>query len=136
MSFLSIYCSTNQFLNINLLVWKMKKEHLTKISLMISIVGTLVLITLAEYTHPPILKINEITDEHLESKITLQAKILTIRNNDGLSFLILSDSTGTIKALTFDELDIEKNSKIEIEGVVEKYQGEFEILIDKINLLE
>lgn len=114
----------------------MKKEHLTNISLIISIVGTLVLITLAEYTHPPFLQINEITEEHLESKITLQAKVLTIRNSEDLSFLTLSDSTGTIKALTFDELDLKKNSRIEIEGVVEKYQGEFEILIDKINLLE
>ncbi len=114
----------------------MKKNHLTSLSLVISIIGTLILLILSEYTHPPFLQINEITEEHLESKITLQAKILTIRNSNGLSFLTLSDSTGTIKALTFDELDLEKNSIIEIEGVVEKYQGEFEILIDKINLLE
>lgn len=114
----------------------MKKKHLTNISIIISLVGTLILITLAEYSHPPFLEINNITENNLESKITLQTKILSIRTSEGLSFLTLSDSTGTIKALTFDELDLEKNSKVEIEGVVEKYQGEFEILIDKIKLLE
>lgn len=114
----------------------MKSEHLKTISLIIALLGTLLLITLAEYSKPPFLQINEITEEHLERKVTLQTKILSIRNTEEVSLLTLADSTGTIKAVAFDILDLKTNSQIEIEGTIEEYQGELEILIDKINLLE
>ena len=79
-------------------------------------------------------KINEITKDNLETQVRVTANIQSIKETPGLYILTLQDSTGRIKAIIFKEnfLDLQKNSLIEIEGSIQEYQNELEIVAEKI----
>lgn len=114
------------------------KNKLLTISLIISIVGAFVLLLILEYSQLPLFKIKDITDEQLEGKLKIQAKITSIRTTPGLLILNARDSSGVITVIAFNEekIDLQVNSNVEIEGTIQKYQDKLEIIADKIILLK
>ena len=116
----------------------MENSKLIKISLIMSIIGILSLLLIVEFFPPELIKIKDITEEHLEKSIRTQGTITQIKATPGLVRLKLKDSNKLITVILFteEEQNIELNSKVEILGKIESYQYELEILADKITLLE
>ena len=116
----------------------MKNNRLTKLSLIISILGTFLLLVLSEVISPPLVKINEINEDYLESKIRIQGILISIKETPGLYLLNIKESNGIINAVVFknSELELKKGDLIEIEGAIELYENTLEIIADKITLLE
>ncbi len=114
----------------------MNEAKLRQISLIISITGTLILLILSEYSQPTYFLIKDLTDEKLESKVRLQGEIISISETPEVTFLKLKDQTGIINLVVFDKIDLKKGSIVEVKGILEKYQGGYEILTDKITSLQ
>ena len=115
----------------------MENHKLLKISLIISLIGTFSLLLILEYQEIPLYKIEQITKEQLETKVRIQGTILKIKETPGLYILDIRD-TKTITTIAFKEeqINFKRNSFVEIEGKVQEYQNELEIIADKIILIE
>lgn len=110
----------------------MEDKTLLKISLICSIFGILTLIFISHKIEIPITDIKEINKDQLDQKIKIKGEISSITPLDDLTILIIDDSTGEIKAILFDKIELKQNTIVEISGTIEEYKGEVEIIIDNI----
>jgi RecJ-like exonuclease len=115
----------------------MENSTLLKLSFIVSIVGIFILLIILEYQEIPFYQIKDITKDHLEKSVKIQGTIITIKETPGLYLLKVKD-TKIIPVMIFkeEEIDIKKNSKVEIEGKVTEYKNELEIIADKITELK
>ncbi|MAG52735.1 MAG: hypothetical protein CMH62_02115 [Nanoarchaeota archaeon] len=116
----------------------MKNSNLLKLSLAISLLGLFTLLLILEYSEIPFYEIEEIEESQIETRVKVQGSIASIKETPGLYILKIKDQTGIITAIVFKEkiIDIQKNSEVEVEGIIQKYQEEIEIIIDKITILK
>ena len=111
---------------------------LFRISLIISLLGTFTLLLILEYQELPFSKISEINKDQIETKIKTQGTITSIKETPGLYILTIKDSNSIITTIVFKEeqIALTKNSLVEIEGKIQEYQNELEIIADKITELK
>jgi RecJ-like exonuclease len=110
----------------------MKDETLLKISLCCSLVGILIILFIVENSEIPESNIANITKENLEQTVSISGQITRITETPGLLILNLKDGTGEITAIIFkeDNLTLQKNQIITIEGKIIEYDGKLEIQAD------
>ena len=117
----------------------MKTQNLIKISLAISIIGIFILLLILEYFPPDLVKLQDLTEDYLETSVRIQGTITQIKETPTVLILKLKDSNKLITVIAFEEaapLDLKLNSQVEILGKVESYENELEIITDKITLLK
>tara|TARA_Y100000310_G_scaffold344495_1_gene457559 strand:- start:3444 stop:3794 length:351 start_codon:yes stop_codon:yes gene_type:complete len=116
----------------------MQNQKLFKISLIISLIGTFSLLLILEYQEIPFYNLKDITKEQLETKVRVQVNILSVKETPGLYLLKITDETKVITTIVFkeDPINLKKNSLVEIEGKVQEYQDELELIADKITELK
>lgn len=114
----------------------MKDETLLKISLIISVTGIFILLFLLEYSQLDLIKIQNVTQNELETQVKIQGELVSVKETPGLYILKIDDQTKTITVIVFKETPIEfkKGTYLEITGEVQKYKDELEIIADKIIL--
>lgn len=110
----------------------MEDKTLLKVSLICSILGILILIFISHKIEIPITDIREINKDQLDQKIKVRGEISSITSLDDITILTIDDSTGEIKTVLFDKIDLKQNTVVEISGTIEEYKGEIEIIIDDI----
>jgi len=110
----------------------MKDETLLKISLCCTLLGILVILFIVENSEIPESNIGNITKDNLEQTVSVSGQITRITETPGLLILNLKDNTGEITAIIFkeDNLTLQKNEIITIEGKIIEYNGELEIQAD------
>ena len=108
----------------------MKDSQLLKLSLTCSILGILLLLIINP--QPEITNIKEITNQHLNKNIKVQATLTQIKTIDKLTILTLKDATGEITATTFQPINIEQNTKLIIEAKVTEYKETLQLQANKI----
>jgi len=114
----------------------MKDETLLKISLIFSITGIFILLFILEYSQIDLIKIQNITQDNLETQVKIQGELVSVKETPGLYILKIDDQSKAITVIVFKEEPIEfkKGTYLEITGEVQKYKDELEIIADKIIL--
>jgi len=110
----------------------MKEKTLLKISLIITIIGIAMLFIYSEKIDS---EKNEIMPEFIDKDIKISGTITKLTKTDNLVFLELSYEKKT-KGIIFNKnlgnLNIKKGDSVSVTGELEEYQGELELIINRI----
>lgn len=107
-------------------------DSLFKISLIVSLTGTLFVLLLANILEPEPVQIKEIDNSYIDCFVKIRGNITDTRNLDNMFIISVEDETGKINAVGYDNADFEKVLNVEIVGKVTEYKGELEIEAAKI----
>ncbi len=112
----------------------MKEKLFLKISIVISLLGILLILFLAENTELPITKIADLEKKNIDERVKIQGSIISIKETTKVILFTIKDETGTIPAILFKEgnLEIKKGQYLEIEGRITEYLGKKEVIVSKI----
>jgi RecJ-like exonuclease len=112
----------------------MDDNLLFKICLTLSLLFILILFVISENINLETKDIQNITKKDVDTIIKVTGQVTRISNLPGLIILNLKDQTSEIKVVIFKEepLNIKQNNFLQIEGKITEYQGELEILAEKI----
>jgi RecJ-like exonuclease len=120
----------------------MNQKKLVKISFIISIFSTFLILALSLYLEPKTSKISEIKSKSLDEWIRIQGRVLDIkkfRSNDSLQTLTLiniDDYTGSIIVVSRNNLDIKFGQQVEVLGKIIEYEDNLEIEASKIKIIK
>ncbi|MFH1455867.1 MAG: OB-fold nucleic acid binding domain-containing protein [archaeon] len=112
----------------------MNDKTLLKLAIICSIIGIFGLFVLSETTGAKIINISEINLSFIDKTIQVKGVITEVKLSQELTILEVEDETGKIKALAFEHLQVSKGSKVNIEGTIQEYENEIEIIIEKLNV--
>ncbi|MBT3583210.1 exodeoxyribonuclease VII large subunit [Candidatus Woesearchaeota archaeon] len=109
-------------------------KKLLGFALVFSLIGLLSLIVLAEFTELEQVNVAELENK-VEQRIIIEGAITSSFQKADVNFFDLKDKTGEIKVVAFGNmLKLKKGSEVRVQGLVKIYQGELEIIADKIIL--
>lgn len=111
----------------------MEDSTLLNIALISSFIGLLTLFVIMYFSVIPEMQINEISDSDLGSKIKISGEIeqISVSSNNKTTFITLSQKC-SITLISFDALNLTKQQKISVEGILQEYENKKEIIADKI----
>jgi len=98
----------------------------------ISLIGILLLIIVTELPAKPI-QISEITKKDIGKKVKVQGKIKEIREQNQIIKIKLENSNIEIIIFTKNFLSLKQDHEIVIEGKVDIYKNNIQIIADKIS---
>lgn len=119
-----------------------RQKDIINISLLVSIVGILLLVVVVDSIQPQEIQIENITDDMVYERVVINGVIQNLRINDGHIFFEIDDGS-QIKVVIFESQlhdleisydDFENGKNILIDGVIEVYKGELEILPKNVAL--
>ncbi len=114
----------------------MKQERIALIALLASIIGIALLFATSETIEPKELKILEIKAEDQGLYVKVKARIESFSQRQGIAFMQLYDGTGKIKAISFEAEkfpQLEKGMIAILEGKIQIYKGELELVVEKVS---
>ena len=110
-------------------------KKLRAIALIFSLVGLLSLLLLAEFSEPEQVKVIELENK-VEQRVIVHGEITSSFQKTDVSFFDLKDDTGKIKVVAFGPVEwLDKGSQVVVYGKVAIYQGELEVIADRIELI-
>lgn len=114
----------------------MQTTNLFKISLIISCIGTFLILLLSEYQEIELTKIRDISREQLETRVKVEGVLLSIKETPGLYIMKIRDSSASIPVIIFKEepLKLKTGDNIELIGKLTEYKNELEIIAEKIKI--
>ena len=111
----------------------MQIERLTKIAIIMTIVSLITLYSISTNRNLEEKQINKINNEDIESQLTINGKINRITELEDVYFLELQQiSKITIVVFKDEKINIEKDDYVEIEGKVDEYNNNLQIIANKI----
>ena len=116
----------------------MDDNTLYKICLISALIGIFLILIIANKMEIKGSNIGNISEKNLNEKVKVKGYVTFFKETPGLYLMNIKDSTGNITVLAFkdDKINITKNSIIEVEGSLTKYNNELEINADIIRILE
>lgn len=111
----------------------MEDKTLIKICLAWSLLGTFLLLILAEYTEPKVINVIELAD-HYDETVAIQGWIERATYKEEVAFFTLKDNTSKITVVVFGGMNetVHKGDEVKIAGTVSQYQGKLEVIADAI----
>lgn len=114
-------------------------SEISKFSAAVSIIG-IIIIAIFCYTEPPRINISKINDDDIGKIYIVSGNLVEIYKNDETIFMKISDEDYELKAVMFGSNNnfinsLEKNTNISIEGKIQKYRNETEIIAYKIKII-
>lgn len=111
----------------------MKTRTLLKLSLITALIGTFIIVILANNLEPDISKISSINEKMIDEWVRIKGNVTNQRNIKGLTILTIYDGTAGIRAIMYRELKENlEGSEIIILGKIIEYKDEIEIQIEKM----
>lgn len=113
------------------------EKNLLRTALVCSIIGIFIILSISENIEIKNLNIAEITKEKLEETVKITGEIISKTDTEDLIIMNVKDSTGEMTVITFksDDIKLEKNQLVEIQGEVIDYKGKIEIEASRIIIL-
>ncbi len=107
----------------------MKEKKLTKIALLCSLIGILLLLIIAEQQDISASNIKNITNATLDQTVQIKGKITSIKETPAVTIAQVQDSTGFITVIMFrkEGAILTKGMLVEVEGMVKPYNDKLEI---------
>ena len=114
----------------------MQDKSLFKVSLIISVIGTFLILLISEYSEDKLSNIKDLGKDQLETRVKVEGTVISTRETPGLYILNIRDSTATIPIVIFREevLNIERGAQIEVTGKLTEYKKELEIIVEEIRV--
>ena len=114
----------------------MENKRLFAISLFLSVFGIFCLALLAENLELKETPINEINYKLMDQQIKTSGFIDSVYEGKGIYLLNLKDNSTKITVLIFkkENLTLEKNTFVSVEGTVSEYKNQTEIIAKRITL--
>lgn len=116
----------------------MKDNNLLKISFICSLLGILILYTLSQNISVEEKTINKITIGDLDNKVKIKGLVDNIIDTESVLILDVAQAQN-MKVILFKEnnqsIDIKKEDLIEVIGQVEEYNGELEIIGQRVRII-
>ena len=112
----------------------MDEKKLLTIALFAALIGIFILYLLSEsldYNENSIEKINQ---EKLKDMMKVKGTISQATNLDNVSFITI-EQPATLTIVLFDNLSVSKGEEIEVIGQSEEYEGEMEIIAQRIRVI-
>jgi len=113
----------------------MKDKILFKAALTFAIVGILILFVIVENTKIDEKSINNLTDDDVEKSIRILGEITNVRQTKSATFLQVSQKNN-IDVVLFELKNFSAGKKVEIVGKVEEYDHAYQIIANKISIME
>mgnify|MGYP001587555426 CR=1 FL=1 len=115
----------------------MEEKTIFKASICCTLIGTLLLIFLAENMEAKQLKISDLNLNMLDQETRIVGNITSIRQTKGLIILSIKDSSGSIPVVLFKKGDehFEKGSEVEVTGKVSEFNNQIQITAKQIKTL-
>jgi len=111
----------------------MKLKHY---SLIFSVVGILVLYFLLKTSEPAVISILEMP-KYEGKKVTIQGIVIEHHLTKYGSQIIKIENSNTSTTVFIEgKIEVEFGDKIQVTGEIQKYEGEWEIVVDSLNLIK
>lgn len=114
----------------------MKTKSLLKLSLIVALIGTFVIIILANNLEPKVRKIETINEKSLDEWVKIQGTIVQDYTKENLKIITVNDGTASINCILRKKSDSFnenlKGKRVEILGKVIEYKDEIEIEINSL----
>ena len=121
----------------------MNEKNLLKLCLTCSILGLVILFIGVQYVEARVMYVGEIGEKEIGNLVSVKGRVYSRYYTGEHMFFTLKDKTGEIKVVVFENTikrlgiepgEIKNGLEISIEGVVERYKGELEILPERVYL--
>jgi RecJ-like exonuclease len=110
-------------------------KKLLGFALVFSLIGLFSLIVLAEFTELDQVNVAELENK-IEQRAIIEGEITSAFQKTDVNFFEVEDQTGEIKVVAFGEMQkLKKYPEVRVEGQVKIYQGELEVIADRIRLI-
>lgn len=111
----------------------METRNLLKLCLITALVGTFLIVILANNLEPEAKTIDTINEKMFDEWIKVQGNVTQERDTSGLKILTVNDGTASINCILRKNVSYSfENQKVEVQGKITDYKGEIEIEISKI----
>ncbi len=112
-------------------------DLLTKICIISSIIGIILLVLVSNKLDIPSSNISSIDKADLNKQVKIKGYIKKITNKESLSILEIEDKTSSITVVMFkpEKISLEKNSFVEIYGKVSVYNEQLQIIAELVSKL-
>ena len=113
----------------------MKTKSLLKLALITALIGTFLVIILANNLEPSITKISAINERMIDEWIKIQGEVVDEMITNNLQILTIKDESASIRCVLREKTNSSfQNHDVMILGKVSEYKKELEIEISKIEL--
>ncbi|UCG94986.1 MAG: OB-fold nucleic acid binding domain-containing protein [archaeon] len=121
----------------------MDDRNLLKLCIFCSILGLVILFVGVQQVEAKVTDIGSISEGEIGKLVSVEGTVYSSYYNGEHLFFTLEDRTGRIKVVVFENLidrlnidprGIKKGIELRVDGEVEKYRGELEILPERIYL--
>jgi RecJ-like exonuclease len=111
----------------------MEDKVLFRLALICSFLGLGVLLMIYDRVDLPLTDFSNLEDGYVK----VEGEIGSVYTNPGMYILKLTDGNGTLSVVVFSEnrIGFERGDVLEVEGELEEYKGDKEIIASKILLL-
>jgi RecJ-like exonuclease len=114
----------------------METRNLLKLCLITALVGTFLVVILANNIEPETKTIDTINENMFDEWVKVQGNITQERDIEGLKILTVNDGTASINCVLRKNISYSfKDQRVEIRGKITDYKGDIEIDISKIKIL-
>lgn len=112
----------------------MKTKSLLKLALITAILGTFVVIILANNLEPSAIAISSINEKMLDEWVSIQGKVVDEQIFGDLHIITIKDDSASIRALLPKKTSFLLNKEVVILGKVIEYRNELEVEISRIKI--
>ena len=115
----------------------MEEQQITKIALVCSITGILLLLAIAESQESPASSINKITNLSIDQPINIRGKIIMLSESPVITRLQLEDATGKITVTFFPKqlVNLHKGDLISVDGIVKEFNKNLQVEAKQIRIV-
>ena len=109
-------------------------KNILKPTLIISLIGIFLLLSLANILNPKLTTIDQITNKQINKNIKVSGEIFNIKSYEEEDFQVISikDETGKIDITINKIIDLQQNQNITVTGKIKEYNKFLQIQADKI----
>jgi len=111
----------------------MKEKTLLKIALIGSLLGILILFIISNKLEVNERIISEIDESYIGSNVRINGVVLDVQNKGSIVLIDIAQLE-EMHVVVFDNVSLAKGDYVEITGKIEEYEGEMELIADKIIL--
>ena len=116
----------------------MKEKVLLKIALVISLVGLFMLFMISSEITVEEKTIDKINKDNIDETVKLQGYVSSVKDTDSVLIFSVAQEN-EIDIVVFkngEEISLNEGDYVEVEGTIEEYNGEMEIIGEEIKVIE
>lgn len=113
----------------------METRALLKLSLVVALISTFLIVILAANLEPETRKIETINEKSLDEWVKIKGNVTQELELETLKIITVNDKTASINCVLRQKSDSFKDKQVEILGKIIDYKGDLEIEISRIRVL-